>query len=380
MNNTSFDTGSGYAHERKLESSRFGRLQWIVLFSLLALLVQPVLSENTFIDPLDAPSEMRSSPENRPLLAVARAGESLVAVGSRGLIVYSTDQGNSWTQASVPVQSDLLAVNFPTSSEGWAVGHDGIILYSDDAGKNWVRQLDGRLAGDVFKAFYASMGEDGQAGLATIDINYRTGPVLPWLDVWFENSLAGYVIGSYGLIASTTDGGKNWEPGMYHVDNAEELNLNSMRTIDGNIYIAGEQGKVHKLDRARNHFTRTDSGYLGSFFGITGGDGILLAFGIAGTIFRSADNGESWQLLETPTRQAIVAGVVRSNAEGFVLLDIAGQLLSIDHSATSVNFLPIKTVLQATGIVQVKNDLFIVTGMEGIKRVEIPPYTAANIH
>ncbi|MES2943818.1 MAG: glycosyl hydrolase, partial [Pseudomonadota bacterium] len=38
-------------------------------------------------------------------LAVTRAGKRLVAVGERGTVLLSDDNGVSWRQASVPVQA-----------------------------------------------------------------------------------------------------------------------------------------------------------------------------------------------------------------------------------------------------------------------------------
>ena len=133
------------------------RTVWIT--GILAMLITafPALADSTFLDPLDTAAQLRTSNATRPLLAVTRAGDRLVAVGSRGLIVRSEDQGKTWIQSSVPVQSDLLAVNFPNSLNGWAVGHEGVILHSIDGGKTWVKQLDGRVAANVFKKFYAEV-------------------------------------------------------------------------------------------------------------------------------------------------------------------------------------------------------------------------------
>ncbi|WP_430515935.1 WD40/YVTN/BNR-like repeat-containing protein, partial [Pseudomonas fluorescens] len=46
------------------------------------------------------------------LLAVTRAGERLVAVGERGIVLLSDDSGVSWRQAKVPVSVSLTAVQF----------------------------------------------------------------------------------------------------------------------------------------------------------------------------------------------------------------------------------------------------------------------------
>src|SRR6202008_2373321 len=56
---------------------------------VLSFAALPALSETKFLDPLDAPAEMGTSLEKRPLMAFVSAGKRLVAVGSRGLIIVS---------------------------------------------------------------------------------------------------------------------------------------------------------------------------------------------------------------------------------------------------------------------------------------------------
>ncbi len=91
-----------------------------VLLPLLGLLlgVLPGGARGEFIDVLDLPA--RSSPlaEHAPLNDVSRAGDSLVAVGQRGHILYCDDAGTHWQQARVPVSSDLTALYFPTAQQG----------------------------------------------------------------------------------------------------------------------------------------------------------------------------------------------------------------------------------------------------------------------
>ena len=81
-----------------------------------------------YVDVLDLPAKASALAQRSPLLDLARAGSRLVAVGQRGHILYSDDEGGRWQQARVPVSSDLNAVTFPTPEQGWAVGGDGVVL------------------------------------------------------------------------------------------------------------------------------------------------------------------------------------------------------------------------------------------------------------
>src|SRR5262245_9614082 len=99
-----------------------------------------------FVDPIDSPATQSPLASKSLLQSIAKAGNRLVAVGQRGHIVYSDDQGATWKQAAVPISSDLTAVYFANDKNGWAVGHDGVILATDNGGDKWTLQLDGRRA------------------------------------------------------------------------------------------------------------------------------------------------------------------------------------------------------------------------------------------
>lgn len=87
-----------------------------------------------FVDPLDRPAQVSPLASKSLMQGVTRAGARLVAVGQRGHILVSDDSGATWSQAKVPVSSDLTAVFFANDKMGWAVGHDGVILNSVDGG------------------------------------------------------------------------------------------------------------------------------------------------------------------------------------------------------------------------------------------------------
>ena len=80
---------------------------------------------------------------------MARAGERLVAVGERGRIILSDDNGVTWRQVHSPTSVTLTHVTFATPVDGWAVGGMGIVLHSADGGLSWTKQLDGIQAADI---------------------------------------------------------------------------------------------------------------------------------------------------------------------------------------------------------------------------------------
>lgn len=340
----------------------------LVAGSLCALLItSPIHAASSFRDPLDTPADQRTNPSQRPLMGVAQAGERLVAVGARGLIVVSDDGGKTWTQAKVPVQSDLLAVHFPVPQQGWAVGHEGVVLHSADGGSTWVKQLDGRAAVEAFKAHYAGMtpGADVDAASAQLDANYRAGPALPWLDVWFEDANTGYAVGSFGMLMATRDGGRSWEPWLERIDNPESLNLNAIRGIGGELYIVGERGRIYRFSRSARRFTAIDTGYIGSFFGVVGKGPVLIAFGLRGVVYRSEDNGSSWRAVRSASEQTIVGGLPVDGA--FVLGTAGGQLLRGTWSGEVLAPAPANQSMRLTGMTALPDGRLVLTGVEGVR-------------
>jgi photosystem II stability/assembly factor-like uncharacterized protein len=357
------------APARTLRSPPAVALAWLACGLFCGVLALP--AEAGFKDPLDLPARMMSDLEKRPVQAVARAGERLVAVGARGLIMTSGDEGASWQQSPCPVQDDLVAVQFPTATDGWAVGHDGVILHSSDAGRSWEKQLDGRTAKDAFTRHYQAAADAGdassQAALELVERNYAAGPTLPLLDVWFEDKDRGYAVGSFGTLLATRDGGRNWAPWLERIDNQESLNLNSIRGINGDLYIAAESGTLYRMKRAGERFERIQTGYEGSFFGVTGFADVVLAYGLVGTVYRSADRGATWAPLDTPSQALITAGVALSAERRFLLANASGELLLGDDQGQAMTLRNTARPSRYTGILPLSGGRLLLTSLEGIR-------------
>jgi photosystem II stability/assembly factor-like uncharacterized protein len=211
------------------------------------------------------------------LLDVTRLGDGrLVAVGERGHVVFSDDDGASWAQAEhVPTRSTLTAV---TTHAGrlWAVGHDTVILTSGDRGLTWTTQYF-----------------DPERQQAAMDVR-------------FFSPTDGMVIGAYGLFMLTSDGGLNWEDSAV---GEEEWHLNSLLDLgDGQLIIAGEAGLSYVSNDGGETWEVVDMPYPGSMFGIAASGECVVVFGLRGNVQESCDGGISWQELETPTQQSLSAG------------------------------------------------------------------------
>jgi len=281
-------------------------------------------------------------------------------------VLGSDDQGRQWQQAVVPVASDLVAVTFPTATHGWAVGHDGVVLASTDQGRNWQRQLDGRGLGDVLIRHYTRLGD--AKWLAEAQRFAAQGAETPLLDVWFDDARSGYIVGAFGLVLRTRDGGATWEPLLHATDNPKALHLYAVRRVGPDLYIAGEQGLLLKLDEARDHLVALAIPYQGTLFGVLGNPRVVLAFGLRGNVVRSTDRGRSWQAVSTAVAVGLTAGTLDERGR-IVLVSQAGHLLASADDGASFALLKTERALPAAAVVGTAAGTLVLGGPRGLHTV-----------
>lgn len=324
--------------------------------------MQPVLAAG-FADPLDVASPPSVLVATNPVNGLARAGSRIVAVGQHGQVAVSPDQGKTWKQAVVPVSSDLVAVYFPSPACGWAVGHDGVVIVTADGGDTWTRQFDGRAAGKLMAEYYATadpqLAEEGRRYA-------EQGPDKPFLDVWFENEKSGYAVGAFNLIFRTDDGGKTWTPYFDRTENPRRLHLHAVRAVGEDVFIAGEQGLVMKLDRQSGRFRALATPYNGTYFGITGKRGALIVYGLRGTVYRSTDGGASWTKVETGLGQSITAAALGDNGE-ILLASQDGKVLASADDGASFHPLMVEQPGPTFAILAQGNKVVLRGGLRGVQ-------------
>lgn len=354
-----------------VRKSLSGRLRTVVaiLIPIFAAIAAPT-SGAEFRDPLEIPAARVGNLTTRPMIGIAKAGTRLVAVGARGLIIFSENEGQTWTQASVPVQSDLVAVSFPNGSDGWAVGHDGVVLHTSDGGSTWDKQLDGRQAYRLFTQYFSDKKAQGgqyDKELQAVESNFGRGPFLPYLDVWFKDKLNGYAVGSFGLLIATRDGGKTWEPWFDRIDNAEMLNLNGISGVNGNVFIAAEHGAVFRLNERSGRFIKFDTGYSGSLFGVVGSAKVLVAYGLRGSIYASNDAGGNWRAVGTPSEITINSGAFDESTGEFLLVNVAGDIVVGDAAAGTFSLRKGWSGARLSGITKTSSNHYVITSPSGVQ-------------
>lgn len=337
------------------------------------------LSANTsmgsdFLDPLDRPASEVRNLAGAHLNAVTLAGSRLVAVGARGLIMISDDAGANWSQVASPVSSDLLSAYFPTVRQGWIVGHEGVVLHSSDQGQTWVKQIDGRVTARQLEEYYgqrAASGDQQAAGyLEGIKLNYKDGPEQALMDVWFSDENNGIAVGTFGTLLATRDGGKSWESWMARVDNPELLHYMAIAGVGDEVFIVSERGIVFRFDRDSDRFETLETGYAGSFFSLAVSKKAVMAAGLRGTLYRSLDQGGSWEQVPTGLNVALTA--VQTLPDGrFLLASVDGRVSVSDVGLTGFEAVPVPRPGRFSSMVVLPGGKAVTVGYSGVRVIDL---------
>lgn len=293
---------------------------------------------------VERPAMMSAKASRSLLIDLARAGTRLVAVGDRGHILYSDDQGKTWTQARVPVAVMLTSVYFPSARQGWAVGHNGVILFSSDAGANWRLQR-------------ADRGSNSEKAGA------------PLLSVWFADNQNGYAVGAYGYFLATHDGGTTWSDNASALSNADGWHLNAIRGMSGSstVFIVGEHGVLFRsLDKGVTWNSLT-SPFDGSFFGVAPiAPDLVLIFGLQGRLFASSDQGGQWRQVQTGVTSGLNAAA-RLEDGRVIVAGNAGVVLGAKDRSLNLTPETRSDRQSITAILPLPGNGFLTAGEGGVK-------------
>jgi photosystem II stability/assembly factor-like uncharacterized protein len=244
-------------------------------------------------------------PEEGMILGAARAGKRVVAVGDRGLVMLSDDDGKTYRQAKdVPTRATLTAVWAVDASTLWAVGHWGVMLVSRDAGETWVVKRSD-IARDQ-----------------------------PLLTVCFADAKHGVAAGLFSLLLVADDGATWHEVKLPAPTGGKKADLNLFQAFadkQGGLWIAAEQGTVyHSTDQGQNWSALSTGGKGTLWSGLASDDGSISVGGLQGKILRSVDKGNTWVLAETGTRSSITSLVSMPGGEILALALDGVSLVSKD--------------------------------------------------
>lgn len=315
------------------------------------------------------PAEIAQKASEAQINDLASAGNAIVAVGERGIILRSTD-GKDWKQIVSPVDVLLNSVFFLDSQNGWAVGHDAAIITTRDGGQSWALQ------------------------------SFSPGLNKPLMDVIFLDAQKGFSVGAYGLFKVTVDGGATWSDFVDPVFEESQPHLNALaRLRDGSLVLVGEGGLV-AVSEDGTSWRAVPLDYKGSLFSVAprGEHGAVVA-GMRGNVYAAEDlrvsgdsgpaddstavepvstvedaNAVAWKQLKTGSTRSLF-GLASLGGDDLVAVGSVGTALIFRSGAgtTKLKFAPTSNNTESslfTSALYWRNNLVIATD-RGFKKIGI---------
>ncbi|MCY1266731.1 Ycf48-like protein precursor [compost metagenome] len=266
---------------------------------------------------------------------LVRFDGGMVAVGERGLIVRSSDDGKTWQSRRNDDELPITLTGVIDLGDGalLAVGHDGLILRSADAGDSWtVVQHD---------------GETGE----------------PLLGAWSGDGRQVYAFGSFGKFLVSKDGGRTWAPGELPISGQH---LNDMAgSADGRRMIVGEVGLVLRSQDGGASWEQIEPFYSGSLFGVAQLAGShWVAYGMRGNVFVTADDGRSWTQVRLSHKLPLYGHA--KNGDGVVIVGTGGAEVRLDGEGRLLSSGFLGGVGTLTSAVMLPGGKLFVAGQSGL--------------
>lgn len=186
-------------------------------------------------------------------------------VGSHGVILRTMDGGADWVPVASPSRDLLTSISFSDATHGVICGGAGVILTTSDGGSRWQRRnsttgqrllkvqaLDALhyYAVGAFGTFLSS--DDGGVSWHAHKLPWdqlvsriasEFGHIEPNLNaVWFVTPQRGWIVGEFGLVLRTEDGGATWSADKYGADLPQLYDIVFQNDSDG--WIAGQLGTL----------------------------------------------------------------------------------------------------------------------------------------
>ncbi len=246
-------------------------------------------------------------------------------VGDMGRLFHTTDGAKTWERRPTPTSLSFVALACPTRTDLWAAGQAGEILHSSDGGATWAVQQTGakrQLLGIAFATAQrgVAVGDFGtllrtdDSGATWSTIALPADLLLPpeaaevvdpgdvvLYGVTFADAEHVWVVGEFGVILASADGGRTWqqqvsgvEASLFGVSFADArrgwavgLDATLLATVDG-----GQHWERSSVEPPK--------GFMLALYDIEVRGQHGWAVGNSGFLLHSADGGHSWQTVGVP--------------------------------------------------------------------------------
>ena len=222
------------------------------------------------------------------------------------VILHTENGGETWESQYSPVATKLNDVFFLDSLHGWAGGFDGMLLSTTNGGDSWSW---GRVAGyspiqavhfstltsgHVVVSYEYQSNENGQI-LRLVNGNYfqlAYHSDVPIYDISFLNDSTGFAVGKWGTVIQTTNGDDWYETQTVVFETLRQLSQNAGHEL----WAVGDNGAMLRYDTLWGYWYWVSTGTTAALRGVAFAEsGAGVAVGESGVILTSPTGySNSW--------------------------------------------------------------------------------------
>jgi photosystem II stability/assembly factor-like uncharacterized protein len=331
-------------------------------------------------DRLSLPSVTTQNAANSLLLDIAASDQAVIAVGEHGTLVRKTPNSD-WSQQTSPTSELLTAVQFVTETHVLAVGHGGVVLQSHDAGEHWSFLLDGnainQLHVNAYQGFLDTGGDPALLDFPLDEYEYllddakmalEEGPIQPLLNLYFLDNHIGFLMGAYGTLLKTRDGGESWTVLSHRVPNPDRFHLTAMTQWNDALWMVGEAGLMFTSDDLGEHWNVVESPYEGSWFDVAVVDQSIVLAGLRGHLFTKRE-GADWQPISAGEKTLTHISTCDDPALGALITGFGGIVLSFKDEVVAPMNVQGRQAFSSAACWQKQ---WYLVGEEGVNALSIP--------
>ncbi|CAG2153973.1 WD40/YVTN/BNR-like repeat-containing protein [Cupriavidus numazuensis] len=295
-------------------------------------------------------------------IALCTATAAFAQTPSKGTVTtWAAKPAHTWSAATHMMLLDATRAG----KRIVAVGEHGIVLLSDDEGKTYRQARSVPVSATLSAVTFTDDKHGwvvGQWGviLATRDggetwekQRMDTTADQPLFSVLFTNDREGIAVGLWSLMLQTHDGGKTWTkttlPKPPDGGKADRNLYHVFADQKGALYISAEQGIVLKSTDGGANWDYLATGGKGSLWsGVAMPDGRIVVGGLLGSLFQSSDGGATWSPLKAGTKSSITSLIAAGS--GLIAVGLDGLVMQqrADGASFEVAQRPDRAALTAT--------------------------------